>query len=245
MRRILSTALILVVHVFPCAVQATLPVPPELERLADVVMAGRSPEEVRSAALAALDSIANLPDQASRYVHEAQRLFLLGFDALGRGDTGQGESYLEASIAAARASLQVEETSEGYRVLADGHNQLLKTRGRAYKVLNFRAARSMVDQAVALDGDNPLAHVTAAGYYLSAPRIAGGDVLRGLEHVEAAARLNADNRYVSFMVAVWTAWGEAETGNPESARRALARAEAIYPDNWLLAEVRGDLGLQE
>ena len=227
----------------PHAYAERAPVPAELEELADVVMANQSSREVQSSAEAAERAISAIPDPLSRNLHDAQRLFLLGFEAIGRGATEEGERLVEDAMAAAEASLDLEETSEGYRILADGYNQLLKVRGRGYQLLHFRTARFTADQAVKLDRRNPLAHVSAASYYLSAPGIAGGDVRRGLEHVEAAARLRGENRYVSFLVAVWAARGAAQTGSRESARRSLANAAEIYPDNWWLAEVSRELGI--
>ena len=192
---------------------------------------------------AAEEAIGAIPDETSRTLHDAQRLFLLGFDAIGRGNTSTGEAYVEQSMEAARDSLAEHESSEGYRILADGYNQLLKVRGRAYQMFHFRSARDTADRAVELDRRNPLAHVSAASYYLSAPGIAGGDVRRGLEHIEAAARLRGDNRYVSFLVSMWAARGAYQTGSTESARRSLLHAKEIYPDNWWLREVSEELSI--
>ena len=244
MRRLVIAVLVVCAHIVPGALRAEpLAVPPDLELLADAVMAGAAREQVRAAAVSAERAIEALTDPASRSLHNAQRLFLLGFDSLGRGDGEQGRTYVEASVDAARAALEIEVSSEGYRVLANAYNQLLRIRGRAYQAVNFRAARAAADQAVLLDRRNPLAHIAAASYYLSAPAIAGGDLRRGLEHVEAAARLSEEDRYVSFLVAIWAAHGAARTGAVESARRALSRAADIYPDNWWLADVREELGL--
>jgi tetratricopeptide (TPR) repeat protein len=244
MRLPLVTILLILAAGLAAPVHADLaPVPMELAILADVVMADLSAGAVERAAREAEQAIAAIPDGATRDLHNAQRLFLLGFDAIGRGETRSGEAYVEEAMELARASLEVHESSEGHRILADGYNQLLKVRGRGYQILHFRAAHRAALRAVELDRTNPLAHVSAASYYLSAPRIAGGDVRLGLEHVEAAARLNGDNRYVAFLVAVWAARGASQTGSQESARRSLRHAAEIYPDNWWLNEVSEELGI--
>ena len=165
MRRPLGIAVILSLPLAAHPVRAELaPLPPELESLADVVMANRPPAEVARADAAAEEAIGAIPDETSRTLHDAQRLFLLGFDAIGRGNTSTGEAYVEQSMEAARDSLAEHESSEGYRILADGYNQLLKVRGRAYQMFHFRSARDTADRAVELDRRNPLAHVSAASY---------------------------------------------------------------------------------
>jgi tetratricopeptide (TPR) repeat protein len=245
MRGRLSVIVLTILFVAQAAMAELAPVPPELEALAETVMANRPAAEVERAAEAAESAIRQIADPASRDLHNAQRLFLVGFAALGDGRTDAAVEAIERSMDAARASLLAVESSEGYRILADGYNQLLKVRGRAYQVIHFRDARRSADRAVDLDRRNPLAHVSAASYYLSAPGIAGGDTRRGLEHVEAAARLGGDSGYVRFLVSVWAAQGAAQTGSRASARTSLANAAAIYPDNWWLAEIREELGIGE
>ena len=143
----------------------------------------------------------------------------------------------------ARKSLDEGETSDGYRVLADVSNQLLKTRGTFYKLLNHPAARSAALRAVELDPGSPLAHVAAAGYLISAPAIAGGNTRDGVDHAREAVALAGESHFVQFMSSMWLAKGLHELRDNDGAADALRTAASIYPDNWWLAEIAGTLNI--
>ena len=158
---------------FPVMSQVS-PNPVELNHFADSVMECLiSREEVAAEAEATRAAISALPDRLSRLVHEAQRLFLLGWAELGFNRQRLGEQLFERAIKVARESIELEPTSEGYRVLADGLNQLLNVRGPAYKLFNHQTTRRSSLTAVELDETNALAHISAAGYLISAPVITG------------------------------------------------------------------------
>lgn len=228
---------------FPVMSQVS-PNPVELNHFADSVMECLiSREEVAAEAEATRAAISALPDRLSRLVHEAQRLFLLGWAELGFNRQRLGEQLFERAIKVARESIELEPTSEGYRVLADGLNQLLNVRGPAYKLFNHQTTRRSSLTAVELDETNALAHISAAGYLISAPVIAGGDLQRGIDHAQKAIELAGDSHYVRFAASIWLAIGAAGR-NLVEAERQLAVARSIYPRNWWLAEVAAALGLE-
>lgn len=220
------------------------PVPVELERFAVYVM-GESPTGrealERATTIDAVIAGYDLPE--ARSLFKAMSIFLVGFATRGEGRLEEAEGYFERSIELARQANAGIDSSEGQRILADGYNQLLDIGGAGFKMFNVGRARRAADRAVELDPSNPLAHVAAAGFYINAPGIVGGDRARGSRHVEEARRLAVDSDYVLFLVAVWDARLAREEGDPDGAREAIARAHAIFPDNWWLAEVAGELGV--
>lgn len=266
--RALMTGLALVLVAFTSGAQAGAPpasparpasaafslAPEGLKDFAELVMSSTATRtQLELAAQSALDEIRTLPDEVSGLVYEAQLIYLnafseLGFVRDGDGDQERAEELILRAIETAERANSIRETSEGFRVVADCRNQLLKLRGTAYRMTNFRAARQSADTAVQLDRRNPFAQLSAAGYYISAHPIAGGDTRRGLEHAEAAARrieeLSGEvARYVRFLTGIWVAQGLAAEGEREGAASALGRSREVYPENWWLAEVALELNL--
>ena len=123
--------------------------PSELQEMAERVMSWNLlPSEVTALSEAARRAIAR--DPVSRLVNEAQRLFLLGWAELGFGNRSAADRLFEESVEAAKASIAERETSEGYRALSDGYNQLLNIRGTAYKLFNHQAAKNSALKALVL-----------------------------------------------------------------------------------------------
>ncbi|MFW5689432.1 MAG: hypothetical protein ACOC1U_07665, partial [Spirochaetota bacterium] len=166
-----------------------------------------------------------------------------GFAELGSGRTEQARALFRRSVSAAERSIDLEPSSEAYRVLADANNQLLDIGSVAYQMFNAWRPRDAAIRAVGLDERNALAHASAASFFVSAPAIAGGDLARAEVHLARARELGADSEYVRFLVAVWEGRLAARSGRDAEAREAFARAEEIYPGNWWLARIAGQDGI--
>jgi len=228
-----------------CAAHAEPAAPAELVELADYVMR-ESPSRSELAARAReLEPVIRAAgSEASRTLYRAMLEFLVGFGELGNGSVDEADRRFADSVALALDSTRASASSEGYRVLADAYNQLLDIRTPAYKVFNAAGARRAAVRAVDLDPSNPLAHIAAASYFVSAPQIAGGDLDRGRNHLREAARHGDGSDYQRFLVIVWEGRLAAAEGRSDEARRLLALAYGIYPDNWWLASVAEALGVR-
>ncbi|MFW5737848.1 MAG: hypothetical protein ACOCYX_02970 [Spirochaetota bacterium] len=243
MRRLLPGALLL----WSCTTAAAEipPAPPELEAFARFVMAESPPSAEIARRVADLDSVISAyADPAAREVFVATRAHLAGFAERGNGRTAAADVWFVQAVESAERANALEPSSEGFRVLADAHNQLLDIRNTGYKMFNAWQARDNAVRACELDQSNPLAHLSAAAFFVSAPPIAGGDIQRGAEHLEHAKRLGADSEYVRFLIAVWEGRLDAKLGRVRDAELALAQAYAIYPGNWWLMEIAGELGVE-
>lgn len=222
---------------------AAAPVPAELDKLLALVMAGRPSEQTIAAqADEALETIRQYPREADRARLEASLEFLVGFGRLGLEATAAAQANFERAARLAERANRLEQTSEGYRVLADSLSQLLELRGTAYRVVNAGRARSAAERAVELNASNPFAHIAAASYYASAPSFAGGSPARAAGHLETAARLS-DDPYVVFFVAAWEAQLADASGDRPAAAEAIGRASRIFPDNWWLEAVASRMGV--
>ena len=229
----------------PGAGAQTLPPPPALVSFANLVMTSTaSRAEIRAASRAASSEISALNDEASRLVHDAERLFLQsiaqrGFAPQDRTSTRDAETLLEEASSLARRANRLRPTSEGYRVLADCMNQLLDLRGLAYKMFNLGAAKDTALRAVALNEKNPLAQLSAAAFLMNVPVAVGGDPDQAREHLKRAREATDGSDFVNFLIAFWTLSYELEHGSAERAEENRRAAAAIFPQNWLLLEAAG------
>lgn len=243
MKSLLAGALLL----WSCIVSHANPVPApnELVDLADYVMRERpSRAALRERADAVVPAIEAVSDPMSRFLFEASRQFLIGFGELGNDAIRQADARFERVVDLAERANALGETSDGYRVLADAHNQLLDIRPPAYRIFNAGKARRAAVRAVELGPDNPLAHVSAAGFFVTAPAIAGGSLDRGRYHLTEAATHAEDSDYMRFLLAIWEGQLAAAEGRDTDAARSLALAHEIYPLNWWLARIARDLSIE-
>jgi len=243
MKSLLAGALLL----WSCIVSHATPVPAphELVDLADYVMRERpSRDALRERAAAVVPAIEAISDPVSRLLFEASRQFLIGFGELGNDAIGQADDRFERAADLAERANAVGETSEGHRVLADAHNQLLDIRPPAYRILNAGKARRAAVRAVELDPTNPLAHVSAAGFFVNAPAIAGGSLDRGRYHLTEAATHAEASDYMRFLLAMWAGQLAAAEGRVADASRSLVHASEIYPLNWWLERTARDLAIE-
>ena len=223
--------------------------PESLEVFADHVMASTldRPELVLESLIVEQD-IAALPDATSRAAHGAQLLFLLafaerGFVSQGSGSEDAADRLFLMAADLARDANRLEETSTGYRVLADCLNQLLDLRGIGYRMFNIKAARSAADCAVGLDPENPLARTAAAAFYSSAPRAVGGDPEQAICHLEQAVIHRSGRPHVDFLTHLWFGKAYLRDGRTLAATSSFRAAAAIFPENWALRRMAEDAGI--
>ena len=144
----------------------------------------------------------------------------------------------QAGIAQIRTALAAGEFSDGLRVLADLHGQMMIARSLVYMIRNGAEARDAAMRAVVLDAANPRALISVAGFYLNAPPVAGGDVAAGIAALRRALALEPLSRNDRFVVLGMLARAMARHNNGADAQRFLAQAEAIYPGARFIDTIR-------
>lgn len=171
----------------------------------------------------------------------ARRAYNLGRVSLLRGtyynsveEKRPAVNALEEAVGYAEEAVELEEFSEGYRLLADAHSQMMFARGLLYMARHGGTARDAAFKSLELDPENPLAHISVAGYYLNAPPVAGGDPERGIELLEAGINLSEVDRSDLFLMYLWLSDAYEERDDLQLARRYRLLAAEIYPDSPLM-----------
>jgi hypothetical protein len=158
-------------------------------------------------------------------------------------DKRAAEREIRSGFAAIDAAIRREgDFSEGARVRSDLHSQMMFARGMVYMARNGAEARDLAFRARELDPSNVKAAITVAGYYLNAPRFAGGDPSEGRRVLEEALASNPENRNDRFLILGLLAEVAGDLGDTSRAREFLRGAAGIYPDSPWIAQLRSEIG---
>lgn len=210
--------------------------PPAYERAEQLVFQ-ESPDRALVAAL--LTETRRIADQfveLPRLYWRARAYLLHGAYLKNSGLRREAIGELELGLAEIAELVAKEDSSEGWRVLADTQAHLIELRGTLYMMRHGEATRNAALRALELDPNNVKAHITAAGFYINAPSFAGGDVRKAVTTLERALQLNPTNANDRFLIHGWLVDAYRTLGQQQSAREQWLRARAIYPDSgWLAA----------
>jgi len=130
------------------------------------------------------------------------------------------------------------EFSDGLRVQADLHAQMMFARGMFYMARYGGEAREQALRAMELDPTNISAQITVAGFYLNAPRMAGGNTAEGVAILESALLRNPDSESQRFLILGLLTETYLDAGDESRAERYLQQAATIYPASPWIAELR-------
>lgn len=179
-------------------------------------------------------------DSALRAYWQARLALLRATWANQRDDARSAQRYAGEGFDAVEVALAGGEFSEGLRVHADLHSQMMFARGLVYMMRNGTAARDAALRALELDRRNAKAMISVAGYYLNAPPFVGGDPEVGQRILEEAAGLAGVPRTDRYVILGYLAAARAAAGDRSGARAAYTEAEAIYGPTAWLAEVAAE-----
>lgn len=139
--------------------------------------------------------------------------------------------YLELSQEQAAKSLEIKETSEGWRLLADTGSFIMLQKGVAYIIQNSGKVQENALKALELDKSNARAALVDAQGLVNAPRIFGGNKKKGLEILTDLTNRTGLSKEDAFYMKI--ALGEAliSNKNKELAKDILLDALKLYPNN--------------
>lgn len=196
--------------------------------------------------------IFDLIDEAERVFSEIpdryERSYWISRTNLARGIRhNQLERSRDAERALERGFVSIERSmedglySEGLRVLADLHAQMLNAKGLFYMIRNGNEAREAALEALDRAPRNIKAQITVAGFLLNAPPMAGGDTEQARLVLESALAQEPASRNDRFLILGWLAQASHELDDLEAAERYFAEAYSIYPESEWLADIGDEI----
>jgi tetratricopeptide (TPR) repeat protein len=119
----------------------------------------------------------------------------------------------------------VEESSERYRMTADLWGTMIRSNFQGKK--HGKKMETATEKALALDENNPNAHVTAAKRPLFAPEKRGGDWDKAMAHLEKALSLDPESEPALILRGM----AHEKNGDMELARKDWARILELNPNS--------------
>ncbi len=209
-----------------------------LNRAKDLIYSESGSEEEIESLLHSAESAFGEVENDARRKYSLGRVYLLrGTFRNSQEESREAANALKEAISLAEEALDAEEFSEGYRLLADAHSQMMMARGILYMARHGDTARSAAFTSLELDPANPRAHISVAGYYLNAPPIAGGDPGKGIEILQRGISLESAGRSERFLMYLWLAEAHQEAGRKAQARAYLEEAREIFPGSPQVSEL--------
>lgn len=150
---------------------------------------------------------------------------------------------LESTFQRIDSALEDGTFSEGLRIKADAHFQMTFARGFTYMIRHGGESRDLALRAYELAPSNVYAALTASGFYLNAPGVAGGNVEEGLRILETLTGRTDLHQSDQFLVHVWLASGYNKVDKTGLALSHFRQAESIYPENQALVELGERIGV--
>jgi tetratricopeptide (TPR) repeat protein len=216
----------------PLAGQALLPGDALLNQAKDLIYSQAGTEAMIQDLLGRARSAFEEIDTPALQSYSRGRAYLLhGTYHNSQQDKRKAAGELKEAIEHAETALQIEEFSEGYRLLADAHSQMMMARGILYMARHGDTSRSAAFRSLELDPTNPRAHISVAGYYLNAPAIAGGDPEKGIETLQRGISLEKGGPSERFLMYLWLAEAHQDLGMSAEALRYLGEARRIFPES--------------
>ena len=153
----------------------------------------------------------------------------MGIANLGTGKKGDAENHFANSQKLVNQSLQIKESSQGYRLLADTYMQLMPVKGFFYSAANGGRLKSLPQKAIKRNPQNYKAHISLALFYIHAPAFGGGSIAKGIEMLLVA--LKSAEKVDRFNAYMWLGIIYQKEKNYQEAMLYLNKALAIYPNN--------------
>ena len=127
--------------------------------------------------------------------------------------------------------------SDGLRVRADLHSQMMLAKGLIYMIRNGNEARDAALDALERAPRSVKAKISVAGFLLNAPPMAGGDPEQARLVLESALAEEPVSDNDRFLILGWLAQASHTLDDDEAAEQYYAEALAMYPESEWLASI--------
>jgi tetratricopeptide (TPR) repeat protein len=187
----------------------------------------RRKHELEKSDLALQDIIDAQPDFVPAYISRAYVKYL-------RQDFNASVDLASAVLAMGREKVDKGNYMRAYLIVGGGKGMIAHYGGPLSKIINGRGILSTLKKAESLNPDDAEVLFGLGSYYLLAPALVGGDIDKGLDHLERAVKadpLRADG-YVRLAQAYKM------KGNKEKYQAYLKQALEIDPGSELALDIK-------
>lgn len=187
------------------------------------------------------DAFQGVPDAAERAYWVARTYLARATRYNQMARSREAERAARRGFESIEKALEAGEFSEGLRVLADLHSQMMMAKGLVYMIRNGNEARDAALEALERAPRSIKAQITVAGFLLNAPPMAGGDTEQARFVLENALAQQPASQNDRFLILGWLAQASHELDDFEAAEQYFAEAFAIYPESEWLAEIGDEI----
>ena len=190
--------------------------------------------EIESEAL--MDEIGILEDTLARAGSTWDNLYWLARIALIRGQIHYERGDKEASLleldkshVLIRESISVQDHSDSWRIMSEASSLIMVQKGFAFIILNFSKSRKQAERSLELDPRNARAHLIIAQFLTNAPRIAGGNLKKGIAVLRDQASRNDLISEDEFLLLLTLSEALQKSKQTDEAASARQEALGIFP----------------
>jgi tetratricopeptide (TPR) repeat protein len=137
---------------------------------------------------------------------------------------------LEMSHRLIEESIAMHEHSDSWRIMSEASSLIMIQRGLPYIILNFRKGQKQAAKSLELDPDNARSHLIVAQFLTHAPRIAGGNMKKGLKILQVQASRGDLIDEDKFLLLLTLSEALDKNKQTDRARSIYQESLEIYPD---------------
>jgi tetratricopeptide (TPR) repeat protein len=169
---------------------------------------------------------------------ECQRLYwlsrleyMMGRAYQTREDKKRAAPHFQAGLEYAQGAVELEEFSDGWRMMAENIGQLFLVNDLSFLLSNWKRGPQYAQRAVELDPGNVPARIYLAAAKVYPPAIAGGDPAQGIEMLKQILALQSGEKDDLFNIYTGLGICYGKLRRKAEAVEWLRKALELYPNN--------------
>ncbi|NLW47637.1 MAG: hypothetical protein GXY86_09915 [Firmicutes bacterium] len=193
-------------------------------------------DQIRATLGLSKESFAKLAESDQKYYWLSQVDFTLGEISEVAGNKKEAaQEFSQSNRLAQKAIDYNDQFSDAYRLLADTYMRLLNYNGPLYTMSHGPEALRMAKKAFKIDNHNYTALTSEGMYYISAPKVGGGNIKKGIATLEKA--LASKDSFDRFIAHIWLGTAYLKEKNKTKALKHIQLAREIYPNSSWVKEL--------
>jgi tetratricopeptide (TPR) repeat protein len=157
--------------------------------------------------------------------------YMMGRAFQSRGDKKRAAAHYESGLEYARRALELQEFSDGWRMMAENLGQLCLMKDLPFLLANGARGPQYAQRALKADPRNVAAQIFLAAAKIYPPLVAGGNPARGIQMMNEALALQPTEKEDLFNIYSGIGVGLGKLRRNAEAAEWLRKALEIFPNN--------------